>query len=89
MDIKIQGFICSPTQSYSKEQTFTFFNFKPSEAFVVVRPHLLETTIPDDWDPRAAMVTLLKQEREKLRAEFAARITSIERQISELLAISA
>ena len=45
--------------------------------------------IPDDFDPRPGFVEQLKQEKEKLRAEFSKRVMEIDEKINSLLAITA
>lgn len=43
--------------------------------------------IPADYDPRADQVAALKAEKAQLQANFARRVTEIERQISQLQAL--
>jgi hypothetical protein len=43
--------------------------------------------VPDDFDPRPAQVKALQAKEQELRAQFAAAVTEIHRQISQLQAI--
>jgi hypothetical protein len=55
--------------------------------WTVIREHSFEIDLPDDFDPRALQIAALEAEKQKVRAEFAARITEIDRQISKLQAL--
>lgn len=54
---------------------------------VVVSERDIEIEVPDDFDPRPDMIANLQAEEKKARADFAAKVASIKRQISELQAI--
>lgn len=54
---------------------------------VVVSQRDIEIEVPDDFDPRPDMIANLQAEEKKARADFAAKVASIKRQISELQAI--
>lgn len=54
---------------------------------VLVREEVLTLEVPADFDPRPGMVVALEKEKLRLRAEFAASVINIDRQINELLAI--
>lgn len=43
--------------------------------------------VPDDFDPRPAQIKVLEAKRAELNAQFAAAVTEINRQISQLQAI--
>ncbi len=43
--------------------------------------------VPDDFDPRPAQVKALEAKRREIEAQFAAAVTEINRQISQLQAI--
>ena len=55
--------------------------------FVYVKPVEVEVPVPVNFDPRAAKLASLKEEEQRVRAEFQARITELQRQQSELLAL--
>lgn len=68
---------------------FTFQTYKPDGApdQTLVREHEISFEAPEDFDPRPGMVAALEKKKEQARAEFAALVVSIDRQISELTAI--
>lgn len=55
--------------------------------YVYVKPVDIEVEAPTDFDPRAAKLASLKEEEQRVRAEFTKRITELQRQQSELLAL--
>ena len=60
---------------------------KVGAPFVYVGPVEVEVPAPRNFDPRAAKLASLKEEEQRVRAEFQARITELQRQQSELLAL--
>jgi len=54
---------------------------------VHIAEHSFEFDMPDNFDPRPGLVAGLEAERQRIRSEFAAKMTSIDRQIAQLLAI--
>jgi len=99
--ITIQGFAyCKPAKSYETSNpncidgfTYDFIAFDPSEfsGNSVDYIHIGKATItidaPDNFDPRAGAVQALEEQRKRIQAEFQARITEIDRQISQYTAI--
>lgn len=55
--------------------------------WTLIREVSFEVEVPDDFDPRPAKVAALTTEKQKVRAEFAKRITELDEQINKLLAI--
>lgn len=55
--------------------------------YTVVAPATITFEIPDNWDPRLAMVDVLRKEQARVRAEFQAKLNEIEDQINKYLAI--
>ncbi len=90
----IEGFIAyRPATKYQPEPRVTFLPFDPSEYAadiwgVLVRKETIEIEVPDDFDPRPQQVAALEAEKQKVRAEFAKRITDLDNEIGKLLAIS-
>lgn len=85
----ITGFITYTPNSYGIEEKFDFFPFEMKAAgYITVMPYSFEVEIPDDFDSRAVQVEALKAEKKKLMADFQARCTAIEKQISELTALT-
>lgn len=91
----IKGFIHYRNKySSDQDETYTFLSYdltdsEYADGRVMVRPHEFEIEVPDNFDPRPQQVQALEKEKQKARAEFAARITEIERQISELTCLEA
>jgi len=70
---------------------FVFREYEPqtgSES-VLVGEQTITLEVPEEFDPRPGMVKALEAKKEKARAEFAALVTQIDRQINELLALEA
>ena len=89
MKVTIKGFINTP-HKYSYEYEFSPLDMKDyqyAEGRVTVVPYSFEVEIPDDFDPRPQQIAALQAERTKVEAEFSARVTAIERQISELTSL--
>ena len=57
------------------------------EHYTLIGPHNFEVNIPSDFDVRSAKVANLRELKQSVQAEFAARVTEIDRKINELLAI--
>jgi hypothetical protein len=67
---------------------FTFLAYKPSgEYFLPVCEHTMEVEIPDDFDPRPAMLASVDKKIEEARAEFTKRLTELQDQRNRLLAL--
>lgn len=73
------------------QRGFTFLTYRPQadKDKVVVREHTITIEVPVKFDPRPGMVENLKAQKEKARADFAALVVQIDRQINELLALEA
>jgi hypothetical protein len=91
--ITIEGAIYFDTDTvkYGYGEKYKFFSGieEAFSTYVPVQPHTFTVDIPDDFDPRPAMVTALEAKREKLHADFAAAVTEINAQINSLLALEA
>ncbi len=90
----IQGFITWHKYPWETEARIGFSQFDPSEvasgeyAACAVRPYSFEVDVSDDFDPNPQRVAALQAEKQKVRADFAKRITELDTQISKLLAIT-
>lgn len=85
---RIDGFITY--ELYSKSFGFQVYDpGKYGTSAVAVRPHTLELEVPDEFDPRTAQLEALKHAKDKIRAEFTARVTELDEQINNLLALEA
>jgi hypothetical protein len=67
--------------------TFDPRKYESSADVAVVREMPIEIEVPDDFDPRPQLVANLEAAKLKARAEFAAKVTEIDRRISELLCL--
>ncbi len=54
---------------------------------MLVAPATITFELPDNWDPRQAMVEVLRKEQDKIRAEYLARVQQLEDDIAKYLAI--
>lgn len=89
MKTTITGVITYKKSLYEEGEDFHFQHCEMKDyGYITVMPHSIEVEIPDDFDPRACQVDLLKAEKVKLIAAFQKRCTEIERQISELTALT-
>ena len=97
MKTVIKGFIVQQQYSWQEKATITFTTHDYIAAPInidhqrtaVICAHEFEVETPDDFDPRPQQVAALQAAKQKVRAEFAARISEIEKQISELTCIEA
>jgi hypothetical protein len=95
MKVTINGFIIAKQDKWTPAPEFVFREYDSSkyqcegECLVMVKPHTVEFDVPDDFDMRPGMVENLEREKEKITAQFQARVTQINAQIQSLLAIEA
>lgn len=91
--VTISGWITYDTYKAKAPSCFPggpwdFWVFKPASAeHIPVFEHSFDVQVPADFDPRPGLVEALQAEKRKVEAEFAKRVTDIERQISELQAL--
>lgn len=88
MKTSITGFINYKPSEYKGAEEYHFHCIDMEDyGYITVMPYTLEVEIPDDFDPRAKQVEILKEEARNLRVTFQCRITEIERKIGELTAL--
>ena len=88
MKTQINGFILLRSDAYGNDQRLTWAGCEMTQhGYITVMPHTVEFELPDDFDPRAQQVEMLKAEKQKAMADFQALVTSIDRKISELTAL--
>jgi hypothetical protein len=83
------------TQNYKGETVYKFEEYdrrswakEPNEKpYVWIREHTAEFEVPEEFDPRPAIVADLEAEKVRMRAEFAAKVVEIDKRISQLLAL--
>jgi len=90
--VSIPGFVFLRTDPYhvagEPSYGWTEHDFGTDTAnYLSVCAAPLEFDLPDDFDPRAGQIEALQAAKQKLMAEFSARCTEIERQISKLQSI--
>jgi hypothetical protein len=56
-------------------------------AWTLIKPHEFVVEIPDDFDPRPAKITALRELKQDVQAEFSKRVLEIDKQIQKLLAL--
>lgn len=86
MKVSIPGFVHLRNDQWSKDNDFLWAvcDLSNNPNYLMVCPHALEFELPKGFDTRSIKVERLKEEKRKVMAEFQARVTQIERQISEL-----
>ena len=98
--ITIPGFIyaCKPTSTDfllkdkqivgGVKYVFDAYDYSDrSEIYTKVCQYALNFDLPESFNPVNAFVANLEAQKKKVRADFQARITEIDRQINQLLAI--
>ena len=92
MKVTIKGYITCQQYAWDDKPVFSFYSFDPTSydtSTVKVMEHSFEVEVPDNFDPRPGQVAALKAKKEKVQAEFAAKVKEIDEQINSLLAIEA
>ena len=91
----ITGFITWQENPFSETPEVSFLTYDPTKydkesryPRVVVREHSFEVEVPDSFDPRPGQIAVLEEQKQKLRAAFAASVMEIDKRISELQAIT-
>jgi hypothetical protein len=77
-------------RSYAPEGgKFVLFNSEDMAqyGYIYVQAVEVEVPEPEGFDPRATKLQHLRDEEQRIRAEFTARITELQRQQAELLAL--
>lgn len=87
----ITGYIVSTQYGLKDAPLIEFRTYKPSAEYspntVIVREHSFDVDVPDDFDPRPAMIASLQEQKQIVRAEFAKKVKQLDDQIADLLAI--
>jgi hypothetical protein len=74
---------------YDKEVTYDFATFDSytSTHRALIGPVSLDIEVPDNFDPRPAIISKLRDEIEEVRADAEKKVRQIDQRIQELLAI--
>ena len=88
----ITGWITSTQFSMDGKPTIDFSTYKPggkygSEYTVAVKEFSFDVEVPDDFDPRQAMVEILKEKRTAILAEAQMEIKKLDDKIQDILAL--
>lgn len=86
----VKGYITRTQYKWQAKPSFGFSMYKPTENYtdtVVVAERQIEVEVPDDFDPRPAMVARLEEQKKQVTAEFAKTIKEINERIQSLLAL--
>lgn len=87
----IKGYLVYETASWrGDDERINFQGCKPwsSQQAILIGLHEFEVELPDNFDPRPEQIKALKAQKQKARADFELLCTQIQRQISELSAIT-
>lgn len=90
--ITLKGFIFASQKEWQAEPEYSFATYERDlylKELVRVCPHEFTVDIPEDFDVRPGLVANLERQKQKLMADFQARVTEINGQIRSLLAIEA
>lgn len=90
----ITGYVYWQQNKYMKEPLYIFERYDmrtwgadSQDGRVYIGEHSFEYDVPDDFDPRPGLIAGLEADKQKARAEFAAKVAEIDRRISQLLAL--
>ena len=93
MKVQINAFITyrKPYEWEEDSHGFIVTNYNP-EHFndtkeALVFPYSFEVDVPDNFDPRPALVKALEEQKKEAHKKFAETVMNIDRQINELLAL--
>lgn len=94
--IELKGFVhCKPAADWDNGPfvidglKYDFWQWEDlkNSGLALVAPYTITLEVPDNFNPNGQFVAALEAEKKKVMAEFQNRITEIDRQISQFLAI--
>jgi hypothetical protein len=94
--ITVTGFAhCRPASNWQAGDSNVIDGFQfgychiklEGDGYIPAGTATLTIEVPDDFDPRMGVVDALKDQKQKLMAEFQSRINEIDKQISQYTAI--
>jgi hypothetical protein len=89
--VEIKGYVYYRQMDWDDTGTFIISQYPPeimidsNHKFIIERHVFVE--VPEIVDMRQVKINALQEEKQKIEAEFAAKVTQINRKINELLAI--
>jgi hypothetical protein len=90
MNVTLKGFIHAEKEPWDEKVKYAIYPFNmqgTSRNTVLIRQQDIEVEVPDDFDIRPGLVDGLEKEKQRVTAEFQARLTELNAQIQNLLAI--
>lgn len=89
MQVEIKGCVAFGKFDWeSGRGDYRFFDYpEPHSDFVKIADYTVSVDVPEDFDPRYHMVAVLEREKQKITADFQKRVTEINGQIQQLLAL--
>lgn len=87
----IKGYITSTQYGLHGKPIVGFCTYKPNAEYspntVIVAEHEFEVDVPDNFDPRPAMVESLNEQKRLAKVEFAKKVKELDERTQSLLAI--
>jgi hypothetical protein len=89
--VGINGYVYFKQYDWEEEGSFVISQYppevgsSPNEKFI--KSEMFFVQVPENIDMREVKLAALQEEKTKIEAEFAAKVTQINRKINELLAI--
>jgi hypothetical protein len=90
MQVTLKGFIHAEKEPWDEKAKYAVYPFdmsKTSRNTVLIGEQDIEVDIPDGFDIRPGLVENLEKEKQRITAEFQARVTELNGQIQSLLAL--
>lgn len=90
----INGFLVWEKWDWEEKATIRFAHYEPGPRGVdsscdriLIQKHSFEAEVPDDFDPTAAIIASLEEQKRLLRLKLAAELAEIDIRISKLQAL--
>lgn len=88
--VTIKGFVYEKDYGHGTQKVYEVWPVESlsNQYNTLIGPTEFQYTIPEDFNPIAQKVAALQKEKERIGAEFAARVRQIDDEIGKLTAIS-
>lgn len=90
----INGFLVWEKWDWEEKASIRFAHYEPgprtdvsSADRILIQPHSFEAEVPDNFDPTAAIISSLEEQKRLLRLRLAAELAEIDTRISKLQAL--
>jgi hypothetical protein len=90
MNVTLKGFIHAEKEPWDEKVKYAIYPFDMSKTScntVLIGEQDIDVAIPDSFDIRPGLVENLEKEKQRISAEFHARVAELNGQIQSLLAI--